>query len=121
MSARGLTPSPGPYHGHRNRNASSSSLGTSNQEHRELIRAAASLLCRELGRSAAQLRRIGFSDQDYEEIEVRMRNLVRLERIWGGPQGTGSNGLAGEERDRRAFTEALRDGYVLCQYVLPVF
>jgi hypothetical protein len=50
-----------------------------------------------------------------------MRNLIRLERMWGrsgtGAQGNGSSvsGASGEDRERRAFTEALRDGYVLCQ------
>ncbi len=58
-----------------------------------------------------------------------MRALSRLERIWGksGANGSSSNlsnvgGLSssglnasGEERERRLFTEALRDGFVLCQ------
>jgi hypothetical protein len=122
-SPRTMTPSPVPGShnlGRRARNVSSSSISTtSSPEHRELIRAAASLLCRELGRNSAQLRRNGFSDQDYEEIEVRIRNLVRLERIWtkGGGGVASNSGVSanGEERERRAFTEALRDGYVLCQ------
>jgi hypothetical protein len=119
-SPRGLSPDPGPYQGGHAYNASSSSLASTPAvlpEHRELLRAAASLLCRELGRSSAQLRRNGFSDQDWEEIEVRMRNLVRLERIWGkgGLAAASASGSNGEERERRAFCEALRDGYVLCQ------
>lgn len=59
-----------------------------------------------------------------------MRALVRLERIWGKiGGGTSSSQLnilagmspggpsAGEERERRLFGDALRDGFVLCQYV----
>jgi hypothetical protein len=106
---------------------STSSLSTPcNPEHRELIRAAASLLCREVGR-AHSLRKIGVSEYDAEEVEVRMRNLARLERIWT-KSGTGTtnqstlaglsaNGASssGEEKERRYFCEALRDGYVLCQ------
>lgn len=64
--------------------------------------------------------------KDWEEVEIRMRALSRLERIWGksGANGSSSNlpnvgasGLSasGEERERRLFAEALRDGFVLCQ------
>jgi hypothetical protein len=65
------------------------------------------------------------SDQDFEEVEVRMRNIARLERIWGKSRAvdvfnSGGNSATGEERERRAFTEALRDGYVLCQCVFSV-
>lgn len=69
--------------------------------------------------------------KDWEGVEVRMRSLARLERIWGksGVQASSSNvnvnglsssGLSasGEERERRLFTEALRDGFVLCQCVI---
>lgn len=81
---------------------------------------------------------------DYEEVERRLAALVRLERVWGrsgamssstnlgsgsasgsgflaaGGQGAGGSttiSAAGEERERRYFSEGLRDGYVLCQYV----
>lgn len=75
----------------------------------------------------------------YDEVEVRLRSLARLERVWGksgssfmasatqlsvsaaaaGSAGSGLSGLGGggEERERRHFGEALRDGYVLCQCV----
>ena len=56
-----------------------------------------------------------------------MRALAWLERVWGkgepstngsmtqvGGMGSSAN-MAGEESERRKFTEALRDGYVLCQ------
>lgn len=80
---------------------------------------------------------------DYEEVERRLAALVRLERVWGrsgamsssttnlgsgSANGSGSGfnaagggsttiSAAGEERERRYFSEGLRDGYVLCQYV----
>lgn len=67
--------------------------------------------------------------RDWGEVEIRTRALARLERIWG-KSGVGSStnvstaalsssGLtaSGEERERRLFCEALRDGYVLCQSV----
>ena len=71
-----------------------------------------------------------------EEIELRLRALARLERIWGksgtanangvsntsgsvvagfGGLGTGGASSVGEDRERRLFSEALKDGYVLCQ------
>jgi len=72
---------------------------------------------------------------ELEQIELRLRELVKLERIWGksganadavsdtsGSAITGFSGLVaggdstlGEDRERRLFSEALRDGYVLCQ------
>ena len=71
--------------------------------------------------------------RDWEEVKTRTRALVRLERIWGksgvsGASASSSNvdvnvlpmsssrlSLPGEDRERRLFTEALRDGFVLCQ------
>ena len=71
---------------------------------------------------------------EFEEVEYRLRPLSRLERVWGKSggnasssridvSGLSSSGLsaAGEERERKQFTEALRDGYVLCQYVFTCF
>lgn len=73
---------------------------------------------------------------ELKEIELRLRALARLERIWGksgsgnvngvsnipGGVVTGFGGLSpggissmGEDRERRLFSEALKDGYVLCQ------
>ena len=73
---------------------------------------------------------------ELEEVELRLRALARLERIWGkggsanvngvsntsGGAVTGFGGLSpggvssvGEDRERRLFSEALKDGYVLCQ------
>jgi hypothetical protein len=129
-SPRALSPT-SPYNHRQGLEASTTSLSThTSVENRELIRAAASLLCRELGRSPTHLRKSGVSEVEVEEIEVRMRNLVRLERIWSksgtgtASQSTlsssgllGANGVlsSGEEKERKYFCEALRDGYVLCQ------
>jgi hypothetical protein len=105
-------------------NASTSSLslaGPSNPIHREAVRTATSVLCKEMLRPS-QSASLGVRES--EEVEWRMRALARLERIWG-KSGASTNGsttqlgssanMAGEERERRLFTEALRDGYVLCQ------
>ena len=45
-----------------------------------------------------------------------MRALARLECVWSSSESTAS----GEERERRLFCEALRDGYVLCQCVFSL-
>jgi len=66
----------------------------------------------------------------WQEVEVRLRALFRLERIWGKSGSGASTGTAvsspasaglggGEEREKRIFLESLRDGYVLCQFVTP--
>lgn len=102
----------------------------SNPEHRELVRTAASILCKELLKPPGH-NTTGLENSELEEVEVRMRALARLERIWGksGAAASGSNlmlstagglsssGLsaAGEDREKKLFSEALRDGYVLCQ------
>ncbi|OSD02934.1 Pkinase-domain-containing protein [Trametes coccinea BRFM310] len=113
-------------------NASTTSLASpSNPEHRELIRSATSFLCKEMLKPPSQISKSGLQPKDFEEVEVRLRELARLERIWGRSgalasssqvnlAGTASNGVASrsEEKERRLFGEALRDGYVLCQYVL---
>jgi hypothetical protein len=118
----------------RHANGSTTSLsaasGPSNPMHREAVRAATSLLCKEMLRPGQGT---GLGIRDSEEVEVRMRALARLERVWGksgasangsvtqlGTTGSGIVGgtavsTPGEERERRLFSEALRDGYVLCQ------
>ncbi|KAG5641912.1 hypothetical protein DXG03_003979 [Asterophora parasitica] len=65
--------------------------------------------------------------KDWEQVEVRMRALARAERVWGksgGISGSSSSNLkpggsgislSAEERERRLFGDALRDGFVLCQ------
>ena len=102
----------------------------SNPMHREALRAATSLLCKEMMRPPQST---GLSIHESEEVEERLQPLARLERVWGksgasangsvtqlGATGSGIIGgtaisMSGEERERRLFTEALRDGYVLCQ------
>ncbi|KAI0705188.1 hypothetical protein BC835DRAFT_1410063 [Cytidiella melzeri] len=113
----------------RSINASTTSLATAaTMEQRELVRNASSLLIKEMLKPPAQS---GLDPVEYEEVEVRLRSLARLERVWGksgsfmasatqlsiGGAGSGGVSAGGEERERRHFGEALRDGYVLCQLV----
>jgi len=101
-----------PVHYH---NTSSASLVSS--PHRESIRNASSLLVRELARPPQ-----GVRSRDWEDVDIRLRSLARLERIWG-KSGGGSSSTAvatsstmggSEDRERRLFCETVRDGYVLC-------
>ena len=137
---RGPSPSPRPravsptqrsYAQNRHFNMSTLSLsGPPNPEHRELIRTAASVLCKEMIKIPPNMSQSDSGIKDWEEVEFRTRALARSERTWaksGGVHGgstsnlnatpgTTSSGLsAGEERERRLFCEALRDGFVLCQ------
>ncbi|KAH7910459.1 hypothetical protein BJ138DRAFT_1152815 [Hygrophoropsis aurantiaca] len=118
------------YTHNRHFNVSTTSLGSpSTPEQRELIRAATSLLCKELRKPPMHLSRSD-GQKEWAEVEVRLQPLVRLERIWGKSgalAGTSSGQVnavggmnsgfsaTGEERERRLFCEALRDGVVLCQ------
>ena len=95
---------------------------------REAVRVATAILCKEMLRPGQNT---GLGIRESEEVELRMRALARLERVWG-KSGASANGSAtqvgatgsgiiggsasstGQERERRLFTEALRDGYVLC-------
>ncbi|KAI5120381.1 hypothetical protein M0805_006903 [Coniferiporia weirii] len=74
----------------------------------------------------------GWTPDVWDECEQRLRLLARAERV-RGPYGASSASLAspsnssvnnlansvssssGEERERRMFAEAVKDGYVLCQ------
>ncbi|KAI1793538.1 Pkinase-domain-containing protein [Ganoderma leucocontextum] len=122
--------------GYQNRfhNASTSSLSApSNPQHRELIRSATSFLCKEMLKPPSQLNKSTLDPKEWEEVQVRLRPLGRLERIWTRSGAMGSttqvnlvgqgNGVASgsEEKERRLFAEALRDGYVLCQLVNKLF
>ncbi|KAJ7180664.1 Pkinase-domain-containing protein [Mycena filopes] len=116
-----------PAYANRQFNVSTTSLSApSNPEHRDLIRTATSMLCKEVVKPPLHMSRSAAGLKDWEEVEVRVRALARLERIWGksGLGGSSSNltlgtpagiSVGGEERERRLFTEALRDGFVLCQ------
>ena len=116
---------PGYVH-NRNFNLSAASLSSSTPEQRELIRTATTLLCKELRKPPPHLSRSERA-REWAEVEVRLQPLVRLERIWGksgalpgaSSSQVGVNSLvvsnAGEERERKLFCEALRDGVVLCE------
>lgn len=99
-----------------------------------MLRTASSALIKEMLRSSnptqGKAGGDGMDQKEYEEVERRLGALVRLERIWGrsgiigGSTASVSGGIvgggnaisaAGEERERKYFNEALRDGYVLCQ------
>lgn len=105
-------------------------VGPSNPMHREVVRTATSMLCKEMlqpGKST------GLGLRETEEVEARLRALARLGRVWlknthGIPgsatqldasvtmkDGDAGGSAPGEERELRLFAEALRDGYVLCQ------
>jgi len=115
----------------RHADASTSSISTPasfNPMQREAVRVATAILCKEMLRPGQST---GLGIRESEEVEARMRALARLERV-SGKSGASANGSAtqvgatgsgiisgsaspaGEERERRLFTEALRDGYVLC-------
>ncbi|KAE9397077.1 hypothetical protein BT96DRAFT_996156 [Gymnopus androsaceus JB14] len=89
---RPISPNQRSYAHNRHFNISTASLsGPSNPEHRELIRTAASMLMQGNGQTTGT----------YDNVNV---------------SGLSSSGLSasGEERERRLFGEALRDGFVLC-------
>ncbi|KIK98194.1 hypothetical protein PAXRUDRAFT_71369, partial [Paxillus rubicundulus Ve08.2h10] len=130
--SRATSPSHRPLGSVHNRNSNMSALSLvspSTPEQRELIRTATSLLCKELRKPPLHLSR-SENAKEWAEVEVRLQPLMRLERIWGkngALPGTSSSQVAvtglnsvvvsgaGEERERKLFCEALRDGVVLCQ------
>ncbi|KAJ3839692.1 Pkinase-domain-containing protein [Lentinula raphanica] len=128
LRPRPISPNQRAYANNRHFNISTTSLsGPPNPEHRELIRTATAMLCKETTRPPPHAIQTESGRRDWEGVEVRMRALVRLERIWGKSgmpasssnvdvNGLSSSGLSasGEERERRLFAEALRDGFVLC-------
>ncbi|KAG8868866.1 hypothetical protein FRC20_002678 [Serendipita sp. 405] len=105
--------------GHHSRNTSTTSLAAPSPN-REIVRTASTLLIKHLSRPPPPLKQ-----SDWQDVELRLRALSRLERIWG-KSGGGSSATAvgsgggfggGEERERRLFCEAVRDGYVLCALI----
>ncbi|KAK2463521.1 hypothetical protein APHAL10511_004272 [Amanita phalloides] len=86
-------------------------------EDRELIRTATSMLCKEMIRPPPHMSRTGI--RDWEEVERRLSSLARLERVWGKSGSSSSSFLStsGEERELKHFAEALKDGFVLCQFI----
>jgi hypothetical protein len=105
-----------------------SSTRHSNSTHYEAVRTATSVLCEVMLRQPMDP-----NVRESEEVKVRMRALGRLELVWrenevsmkgnATPLGASGNGMGagagivGEEKVQRLFAKALRDGYVLCQYV----
>ncbi|KAF8202163.1 hypothetical protein BJ912DRAFT_431025 [Pholiota molesta] len=85
---------------------------------RAVLRTAIGMIAREAdGGPPAHMCRTDQGLRDWEEVEVRVRALMREEKAWRGKEGK-DDGLKEEEsalRERRIFVEALRDGYVLCQ------
>ncbi|PFH51771.1 hypothetical protein AMATHDRAFT_58237 [Amanita thiersii Skay4041] len=124
---RQTSPAQRSYAQNRHFNISSGSLLSlsSKIEHRELIRTAISMLCKEMIKPPPHMTRTESGIRDWEEVEVRLRALRRLERMWAKSGAVGSSGNvsasggsgSGEERERRLFGEALRDGFVLCQLI----
>lgn len=110
-------------------NASTVSIPSpSTPEQRELLRLATSFLCKELRKPPYYLSRPD-RQRDWTEVEVRLQPLMRVERMWGKSSAIsrttfnqsmaislGSTVInnAGEERERKLFHDALRDGVVLC-------
>ncbi|KIM44724.1 hypothetical protein M413DRAFT_25159 [Hebeloma cylindrosporum] len=80
---------------------------------RDLIRTATSMICREVSctKPPLHMSRTEQGIKDWDEVELRMRALVRLERVWGrsAHASPGTSG-SGEERERKIFVDALRDG-----------
>lgn len=55
------------------------------------------------------------SKDAWDAVDARMRGLVRLERMLkSGGEGGDAGGVA-DDKTRRIFGDALKDGYVLCQ------
>ena len=121
----------------RHLNMSTTSLcPSSTPEQREIIRSAISILCKELARPPPHISRAERGGREWEEVEVRMSALFRSQRMWGKGGGKAANSSAQliassgqdsggmsssvEEREKRLFFEALRDGYVLCQSVFAL-
>ena len=87
----------------------------------DLIRMATSMICTELSSSKPPLHmnRTKQGIKDWDEMKLRMRALVEMERVWaGGAHSSPGTSAPGEEQERKIFVDTLRDGYVLCQYVL---
>jgi len=88
-------------------------------EIREAIRSATALLCREMVRPPPNLR----LKDDWDHVERRLQPLIRAQRVWSKSPSPGTAALTSpaEERERKQFADAVRDGYVLCQYVFTSY
>ncbi|KAF9563140.1 hypothetical protein CPC08DRAFT_761081 [Agrocybe pediades] len=116
--------------------AHGSSVAATSTSTREVIRSAITLICREVAPPPPKTDQATAQARDWDEVESRVRGLVRLERTWAPAGRAASPGLgtlstarrssldiassganssaSAEDRERRLFCEALRDGYVLC-------
>ena len=116
---------PPSHHQDSTRNQSSLSDALSNKnpkfnQTRCLIRKAITILCNTMSamrRSVSDVSNLKGKPRD--EVEVRIRALVLLKWRWEGDSST-TRGVS-EMTERQAFADALRDGYVLCQYVSLLF
>ncbi|KAL4065848.1 Pkinase-domain-containing protein [Scleroderma citrinum] len=135
-TARSRTTSPSQrtsvYAHSRSLNMSAVSLASpSTPEQRELIRLAITVLCKELRKPPPHLS-LPVRQKEWAEVEVRLQPLIRVERMRGMssvlPSASSSQvavanmnstvlSNAGEERERKLFYEALRDGVILCQFM----
>ncbi|KAJ7765419.1 hypothetical protein DFH07DRAFT_810513 [Mycena maculata] len=79
---------------------------------RELIRKAVSLLCNLMEPRLLRKSEPG-GEKPFDLVEVRLRSLSRLKRKWNKQEISGES----DSEETQTFAEALRDGYVLCQYV----
>jgi hypothetical protein len=52
-------------------------------------------------------------EKQFDQVEIRLRSLLRLKRKWSKRE----LGDLTDQEEMKTFAEALRDGYVLCQYV----
>ena len=78
------------------------------------------MLCKEVVKIPPHMSRTRSGVNDWEEVELRTQALARLDRVRGSSgvvNASGGSGFTGsaEEKERRLFAEALRDGFVLCQ------
>lgn len=100
---------------------------SSNVEQGGVIRTAIILLCMVLF-SPPHLCSDEIDAKVWEEVQVRIKSLSELQHTWGMNGEIGGRNSAmrsaqkvdsvyGKEIEMRVFGEALRDGYVLCQYV----
>jgi len=84
---------------------------------RDLIWMATSMICREISSSKPPLHmsRTEQGIKDWDEVEVRMRVLVKLERVWGrSAHSSPGASTSGEEQERKILMhpDAREDGFV---------
>lgn len=119
------------YRSHSRNMSTSSITGSTLSPQREALRVASTFIVKEMAKPPPAVLRASSTTSPYgglagapagaktdpwDEVERRLAPLVRVERIWGSSTvGGGTISGGGEDRERRIFCEALRDGYVLAQ------